>query len=158
LSRGALLLLLLGLLQGGVAAAADPQHRLVFTGDILLAREVAHEIAVRGIASRPGASPWDAMGKTFAGADLVMGNLEGTIGDPGACAPPLDLCFAVDPRLLALAKRAGFTALGIANNHAGDLAETGRRATRAALLSAGLTPIGAPESPSFLRLEQSTLS
>ena len=135
------------------SAAADPAYRLLFTGDILLAREVAHEIAARG-----GASPWSDMGETFAHADLVMGNLESTVGDPRACAPPLDLCFAGDPRLLEFAKRAGFTAMGIANNHAGDLGEAGRQATRAALPAAGLASIGAPESPSFLHLGSRTVA
>jgi hypothetical protein len=154
MSRGVCaLLLLLGLFQASWAMAAAQQYRLVFTGDILLAREVAHEIM-----SRHGASPWVDMGKTLEPADLVMGNLEGTIGERKTCAAPLELCFADDPHLLSLAKQAGFTALGIANNHSGDLGETGRHATRMALASSGLAPIGSPESPAFIRLGNRTVA
>ncbi len=148
-----LLLLLLGLVQASWAMAAAPQYRLVFTGDILLAREVAHEMA-----ARHGASPWSDMGKILGSADLVMGNLEGTVGDPLGCAAPLELCFADDPHLLDLLKQAGFTALGIANNHSGDLGEAGRRATTMALASAGLAAIGSPESPAFIRLGDRTIA
>jgi hypothetical protein len=147
------LLLLWGLVYGSWAMAATPQYRLIFTGDILLAREVAHEIA-----ARHEASPWADMDKTLRPADLVMGNLEGTIGDPKSCKAPFELCFADDPHLLTLAKQAGFTALGIANNHSGDLGEAGRRATRMALESAGLAPIGSPESPAFIRLGTRTVA
>jgi poly-gamma-glutamate synthesis protein (capsule biosynthesis protein) len=147
------LLFLLVLLQASWAMAATPQYRLVFAGDILLAREVAHEIA-----TRHGASPWVDMGKILEPADLVMGNLEGTVGEPETCAAPVELCFADDPRLLRLAKQAGFTALGIANNHSGDLGQMGRHATRMALASSGLTPIGSPESPAFIRLGNRTVA
>ena len=154
------LLLLWGLVYGSLygswvnaAGSQGPQYRLVFTGDILLSREVAHEIA-----ARHGASPWADMGKTLTSADLVMGNLEGTIGDPKSCQPPLELCFADDPHLLSLAKQAGFTALGIANNHSGDLGATGRRATSTALQSAGLAPVGSTESPAFIRLGARTVA
>jgi len=148
------LLLLCAFACGPWASASDAQqYRLIFAGDILLSREVAHEIA-----ARRGASPWADMAKSLIPADLVMGNLEGAIGDPKPCQAPLELCFADDPRLLSLVKQAGFTALGIANNHSGDLGAAGRRATREALQSAGLAPIGLPESPAFIRLGTRTVA
>jgi hypothetical protein len=127
-------------------------HRMLFTGDILLGREVAREILARG-----QVSPWRDMGATFKDADFVFGNLEGTAGNAGDCLEPKELCFAVDPRLVPLLKQAGFTALGTANNHSGDLGPVGRRATRAALQAAGLTPIGSEDSPVFFRLGAHTV-
>jgi Bacterial capsule synthesis protein PGA_cap len=129
------------------AAASAQQYRLLFTGDILLAREVAHEIE-----ARHGASPWADLTSEFKRADLVMGNLEGTIGARDMCQAPLELCFADDPSLLPLLAEAGFTALGIANNHSGDLGAGGRQETRRALEAVGIAPVGFPESPAFVRL------
>jgi poly-gamma-glutamate synthesis protein (capsule biosynthesis protein) len=55
-------------------------------------------------------------------------------------------------------REAGFTAVGIANNHSGDLGDEGRRQTRAALAAAGVAAIGTPESPAFVRLGEHTVA
>jgi poly-gamma-glutamate synthesis protein (capsule biosynthesis protein) len=144
-----LLALLLLLLPG--LAQAEEGYRLLFTGDILLARETAHEIE-----AKHGASPWaDLAGELH--ADFVMGNLEGAIGPASACQAPAELCFADDPKYLALLAQAGFTALGTANNHAGDLGVAGRQRTHQALEAAGIAPIGFDDSPAFLRLGGHTI-
>jgi hypothetical protein len=129
------------------------QYRLFFTGDILLAREVAHEID-----ARHGASPWMDLDDELKQADFVLGNLEGSVGDPKYCLAKPELCFADNPRFLPLLKKAGFTAVGIANNHSGDLGAEGRCETRAALEALGIAPIGSPESPAFLRLGDRTVA
>lgn len=144
---------LLFLLLGLQAARAEPERRLLFTGDILLARETAREIAARN-----GASPWSAIAPSLKSVDLLMGNLEGAVGDMADCEAPLELCFAVAPHLLPLLKQAGFTAIGIANNHSGDLGAAGRQRTRDSLRSAGLVPIGSEESPAFVRLGNRTVA
>ena len=150
---------LLLLLQGSaVHAGADddaaaPHYRLLFTGDILLSREVAREID-----ARRGQSPWVGLADEFQHADFAMGNLEGSVGDAASCAAPTDLCFADDPRFLPLLKAAGFTAIGIANNHSGDLGAQGRQQTRTALAAAGVAPIGESESPAFVRLGDHTVA
>ena len=118
---------------------------MLFTGDILLSRQVAREIDARG-----GISPWRDIGDAFKGADFVFGNLEGAVGSMDGCAPPKELCFAVSERFVPLLRDAGFTALGTANNHSGDLGAAGRKATRTALQAAGLAAAG-PE-PAFFRL------
>jgi hypothetical protein len=138
---------------GAQAPATAPGYRLLFAGDVLLARGVAQEIDARG-----GLSPWQELAAELHQADFVMGNLEGTIGDPQRCGAPLALCFAVEPRRLALLKQAGFTAAGIANNHSGDLGAEGRGQTRAALKDAGVVPIGTPESPAFVRIGTRTVA
>jgi poly-gamma-glutamate synthesis protein (capsule biosynthesis protein) len=144
---------------------------MLFTGDILLSRQVAREIEARG-----GVSPWRDIGDALKGADFVFGNLEGAVGSVDDCLPPKDqpekdqpekdqaekhrpakdLCFAVSPRLVPLVRNAGFTALGVANNHSGDLGAAGRRATHAALDAAGLAAAG-PEAPVFFRLGPHTV-
>lgn len=49
--------------------------RLVFTGDIMLSRNVRKEIDSHQI------SPWIHLNTVFHSADLIFGNLEGAIGD-----------------------------------------------------------------------------
>ncbi len=142
----------LALVLAPISALAE-DGRMLFTGDILLAREVAHEITARN-----GASPWAALKPEFARADFVFGNLEGAVGDPAQCLAPGELGFAVDPRLLPLLKDAGFTGIGIANNHSGDLGLDGRKQTREALAQAGLTPVGFPDSPIFARIGTRTVA
>jgi poly-gamma-glutamate synthesis protein (capsule biosynthesis protein) len=139
----------------GVAAAGEAEpaalHRMVFTGDILLSRQVAREIEARG-----GVSPWRDIGDALKGAEFVLGNFEGAVGSMDDCAPPKDLCFAVSPRLVPLMREAGFTALGVANNHSGDLGAAGRQATRAALETAELAAAGL-DQPVFFRLGPHTV-
>jgi hypothetical protein len=147
------------------ASAADnadqtAPRRMLFTGDILLSRQVAREIDARG-----GVSPWRDIGDALKDADVVFGNLEGAVGSMDGCRSPnngtkeqssRDLCFAVNPRLVPMLRDAGFTALGVANNHSGDLGAAGRRATREALESAGLAAAGS-DAPVFFRLGRRTV-
>jgi poly-gamma-glutamate synthesis protein (capsule biosynthesis protein) len=132
---------------GGAFAEDDASrmapHRMLFTGDILLSRQVAREIDARG-----GVSPWRDIGDALKDAGFVFGNLEGAVGSMDGCQPPRELCFAVPPRLVPMLRDAGFTGLGTANNHSGDLGDAGRKATREALESAGLFAAGA-DTPVF---------
>ncbi|MGJ4951716.1 CapA family protein [Bradyrhizobium sp. HKCCYLS20291] len=147
------LALLLALVSVRAEAADADAARLLLTGDIMLSRQVSREIAARG-----GLSPWHGLRDVLRGADLVLGNFEATVGASEACEAPKELCFAVDPHLVPLLKDAGFTALGIANNHSGDLGEAGRRATREALQAAGLGAIGSAESPAFVNVRGRTIA
>jgi Bacterial capsule synthesis protein PGA_cap len=136
---------------GSANAVDDPAQtalrRILFTGDILLSRQVAREIDARG-----GVSPWSDIGDAFKDADFVFGNLEGAVGNVDDCQPPKELCFAVSPRLVTLLRQAGFTAAGTANNHSGDLGAAGREATRKTLEMAGVAAVGSNQSPAFFRL------
>jgi poly-gamma-glutamate synthesis protein (capsule biosynthesis protein) len=150
-----LLLLLVGSLAraGSDGNPSASTYRLLFTGDILLTREVAREIE-----TRKGLSPWVGLAGELHHADFAMGNLEGTVGDPKLCGAPQELCFADSPRLLPLLRQAGFAAVGIANNHSGDLGEQGRRDTRTALAAAGVVPLGTSDSPAFVQLGERTVA
>lgn len=128
-----------------VSARAETARRLIFTGDVMLAREVAREIDQRR------RSPWAAL-PDLTHADAVIGTLEGAVGDPAACPMDTAPCFAIRADRLSLAARAGFTAFTLANNHVMDLGQDGQRATRTALADAGLAGLGFADSPGFLRL------
>ena len=132
----------------------EPEIRLLFTGDVLLSRQVAAEIRLKR------QSPWTNLGDLFRSANWVGGNLEGAVGDASACAGSSERspCFDVDASLLPLARAAGFTALGSENNHAGDLGAAGRESTRRALAASGLLPLTFEASPAFLRFGATTVA
>ncbi len=130
-----------------IPAMAGEEARLLFAGDVLLSRQVGVEI------DRTGRFPWERMTETFGKADLVFANLEGAVGSSADCLQRATPCFAVSPHRVDLLARAGFHALSVENNHAGDLGDTGRAATRQALLNAGLRPVPFEGGPSFFRVQ-----
>jgi hypothetical protein len=135
------------------ANATDDELRLLFTGDVLLSRQVQAEIA------RSGRFPWAGLQGLFRASGFVVGNLEGAVGSAGDCAPAASAspCFAIPRDLISLLSRAGFGAMGAANNHAGDLGEPGREATRAALAEAGIRSLSWEDSPIFVESGRLTI-
>jgi hypothetical protein len=81
-------------------------------------------------------------------ADVVLGNLEGTLSVGGAskCGAGSSNCFAFQtpPGYARWLKRAGFTVMNLANNHAYDFDPSGQRQTIAALRKVGLLHTGRP--------------
>ena len=134
-------------------AASGRELRLLFTGDILLSRQVQAEI------QRTRRSPWDGWPPIFPEADWVLGNLEGAVGVPADClsTSARSPCFAMPDSALALLRQAGFRALGTANNHRNDLGEAARHATRQRLRQEGLGALSFEDSPSFWRSGDITL-
>jgi len=143
---------ILGLALGVAFASESPEVRLLLTGDVLLDRGVRLEI------ERTARSPWEDLRSLFRNADLVIGNLEGAIGAREDCLPDRAPCFAASPSTLRLLKQAGFKAMGLANNHAGDLGPEGFRFSQEALRQAGITPLSWEESPQFLPVGRITVA
>jgi Bacterial capsule synthesis protein PGA_cap len=87
--------------------------------------------------------------------DVVLGNLEGTLttASYSKCGAGSSNCFAfhAPPSYAQVLKRAGFTILNLANNHAYDYGPQGQSDTRAALRRAGLRSTGAPGQIAYLR-------
>ncbi len=92
---------------------------------------------------------------TFAGisrflhGDIVFGNLEGTLATGGTpkCSPyGVDGCFTfrADPSSVGALKRAGFTVMNLANNHALDYGPDAQAQTIATLKSVHLAYDGLP--------------
>jgi hypothetical protein len=132
----------------------DPGIRLLFTGDILLSREVRREIELTGI------FPWTGFADLFKNATWIAGNLEGAVGSAEQCIPTDSdsPCFDVPASLIPLLSKAGFRAIGIANNHSSDLGPTGRTATRAVLRNAGIEALSFEDSPLFMTLGGQTVA
>ncbi len=127
--------------------------RLLFTGDILLARGVERQLIHDPQAfSR-------ALGPILSGADLAIGNLEGAAGPQDACPesvqqPP---CFPIREEFIPLLRQAGFKAIGQENNHSTDLGQAARQATRRLLEQNDLTALTYEQSPQFIRLHGLTI-
>src|SRR5579859_7416620 len=134
-------------------AKRSGEIRLLFTCDIMLARQVQVELKHRHI------SLWSGFTQLFAGADWVGGNFEGAIGTQTQClAASQNLCFAAPPDSMDLLKLAGFKALSVENNHAGDLGKPGREQTLNQFLDAGILPLDFEHSPQFLRFGSVTVA
>jgi poly-gamma-glutamate capsule biosynthesis protein CapA/YwtB (metallophosphatase superfamily) len=82
------------------------------------------------------------------GADVVLGNLEGTLSSGGGskCGPSSSNCFAFQtpPSYVRWLKGAGFSVMNLANNHAFDFGPAGQAQTLRALDAAKIRHTGRP--------------
>lgn len=104
---------------------APGSFTLVAGGDIALAGGGATSSTFAGI-------------RRFLKGDLVFGNLEGTLAAGGSpkCGPyGVDGCFTfrADPASAVELRRAGFTVMNVANNHAMDYGASAQQETMSAL-------------------------
>lgn len=136
------------------ANAGEVQTKMIFTGDILLSREVKREITLKH-----GQNPWGNIKPFFKGADWVIGNLEGSVGGVENCIErDSKLCFAIQTQSLELLKEAGFTALSVENNHSGDLGSTGIEDTRTSVNKIGMSANDFEHSPGFVKLNNHVIA
>ena len=94
-----------------------------------------------------GRSFFDNVETDLAG-DVVLGNLEGTlsVGGGSKCGAGSTNCYAFQtpPSYAAWLKKAGFTVMNLANNHAFDYGPSGQAQTLAALQKQHLATTGRP--------------
>ena len=94
-----------------------------------------------------GRSFFDSVETDLAG-DVVLGNLEGTlsVGGGSKCGAGSSNCYAFQtpPSYAAWLKKAGFTVMNLANNHAYDYGPSGQAQTLAALRSSASRPRAGP--------------
>jgi hypothetical protein len=128
----------------GAAAPRPPATgllRLAAVGDIVMGS------LPYGLPADGGASFFDPVKHLLKG-DVVLGNLEGTlaVGGSSKCGSGSPNCFAfkTPPSYARWLRRAGFTVMNLANNHAMDFGEQGQRETVAALDRVGLRHTGRP--------------
>ena len=104
---------------------------LTVVGDIMLARGVTDpRNALRPLSRRLGS------------ADVTVGNLESTLSTEGAPRQGTD-SFGADPGVIRWLRLAGFDALSLANNHAGDYGDAALLTTVRLLRESALAPFGA---------------
>ena len=112
--------------------------RIILTGDILLDRGVRQVIEHRGADHLFS----DGIDSVFRAAQVVVGNLE---CPATRIESPVykRFIFRAEPEWLGTLRRHGFTHLNLANNHAIDQGRRGLADTRANIIKAGMTPVGA---------------
>lgn len=133
------------------AEKSTASAKLIFTGDIMLARDVERTIKNRGtnwpfLQLSPSLTHF---------ADIIIGNLETTIRSEELLEEENVLNFDTIPSNLEILKEAGFTHLSLANNHTDDFGSTVTTTTRNAVTNNEMIPFGDPaKSPEYIeRLE-----
>lgn len=125
----------------------EPEIKLLFTGDILLSRNVEVEI------ERGQKDPWEDLTELFKSADLVVGNLEGAVGERSQDDSLSNLIFDIKEKHLPLLPNAGFHVMTIENNHSSDVAKDGKSKTADALLKNNIIPVSYESSPHFINVK-----
>ncbi|MDA0352553.1 MAG: CapA family protein [Chloroflexi bacterium] len=139
-------------------ATETPSIMIAAVGEIMLARDVTDQMASNGVLS-----PFERILPLFAGADLVIGNMEGTFTERGE---PLEkeYTFRTPPAFAEGIARAGFDAVSLANNHSYDFGTIGLLDTTDALDAAGVPHFGAGAdersayAPLFFRVGSQTVA
>lgn len=126
--------------------------RILFTGDILLSRNVAKEIGFKKI------NPWFNLMSEFKQADIVAGNLEGAVGTTADIKNSVNIIFDIPAKSLTLLREAGFSVITVQNNHINDLGISNRDTTITELKKAGLVPVSISNSPWFINIKNTTIS
>lgn len=121
------------------AAAYPIQVQGPTPGQVTTVTIVGDVMLGRGVTGRPVLAP---MSERLASADLTVGNLESTLSDDGAPTQGGDSFYA-PPAVRRELRSAGFDALSLANNHAGDFGERALVQTVDRLRAAGLPTFGA---------------
>jgi poly-gamma-glutamate capsule biosynthesis protein CapA/YwtB (metallophosphatase superfamily) len=143
LTLGLLLAAAISTLAGSAGGANPPPVvRFAFTGDIAM---------VAG----PADDYFRSVHRELAG-DVVLGNLEGTLTERGTpkCGAGSSDCFSfhAPPTYAHLLRRAGFTVMNLANNHAMDYGDVGQQDTVAAVRKARLLTTGRPGEIAYLKV------
>ena len=141
---------------------------LVTTSAAARARAQSRPIALTAVGDIAMAPSSDGGAGFFRGVrsalqgDVVLGNLEGTLTTGGAskCSISSSNCFAfrAPPAYARVLRRAGFTIMNLANNHALDYGSTGERQTISALDRVGLRHTGRPGEIAYLRVGRTRIA
>ncbi len=128
--------------EGGEKPHAGEVITIAAVGDIMMGSDYPEA----KLPPRDGEGIFDEVKQAFSGQDIVFGNLEGPLLEGGRSTKceKLSSCFAfrTPTRYVRYLREAGFTAVGVANNHASDFGDEGRESTLRTLASAGIQAAG----------------
>ncbi|MCX6735885.1 MAG: CapA family protein [Candidatus Parcubacteria bacterium] len=110
---------------------------IIAVGDIMLGRYV-EELSLRKGRNYPFASTT----KIFSGADVVFGNLEGTVPNEHEKTPNYGWRFSFNKEAVKEARRAGINVVTLANNHSTDFGGSGYDETVSSLNDIGIVSVG----------------
>jgi Bacterial capsule synthesis protein PGA_cap len=122
--------------------ASDKKSSLLFTGDVLLARNVEYLMKKEG-----NDYPYKLLSlSSLAPNPAIIGNFESAMPSTHVPTQALGMNFSVDPVFLSALKDAGFTHLSLANNHSFDYGTDGYQNATAQLQAHELTAFGNGET------------
>lgn len=110
-------------------------------GDILLEGSFLG-LVEEVIKARGGNFVFSHMQSILQSADIVMGNLENPLSDRGAPVYKIGPNFRASPKMAKILRKAGFTVLGVANNHTRDYGNLAFIDTLTSLRKEGILPVG----------------
>ncbi len=116
----------------------DPPLSLLIVGDIMLAGRTRRLLKENGLEY-----PFEATLPILEQARIVVGNLEGPLTREPRRPTLRNYAYRVKPKLAMTLKKAGFTAMALANNHLLDCGRKGVLDTLEALAATGIAPLGA---------------
>ncbi len=128
-------------LAGQLPQAEDaiyPVTRLLFIGDLMLARGVEWKIGKKGLDY-----PLKNVTDFLSAPDLTIGNFEGTIRD----TPNQEMdgfTFDTTPTIAGILPKAGIDVVSLSNNHSDDYGASIAQYTRDAITKLGMIPFGDP--------------
>lgn len=122
--------------------AIDKKDSLIFTGDVLLARNVEFLMKQKGTNY-----PFALLTLTSLSPNpAIIGNFESAMPETHLPTQALGMSFSVDPSFLIGLKTAGFTHLSLANNHSFDYGPGGYENAAAQLQKNQLSAFGNGEA------------
>ena len=122
---------------------------VIGVGDIMMGTNYP---TASGLPPNDGANLFQEVAAVLKNADVTMGNLEGVLLDEGGTAktcrdPKVCYVFRSPARYSQNLADAGFDVMSLANNHAGDFGDVGRRSSMKALDQAGIYHAGLTTTP-----------
>jgi len=119
--------------------SADRSAKILALGDVMFGRNV------RVLMERDGGDyPFRQIGNDLQSYDAVIANLEGPAAENATRTPMNSMRFVFASQTIGELRRAGVTAVSLANNHAWDYGEAGFSETERILRDQGLEFFGQP--------------
>ncbi|MEX0918226.1 MAG: CapA family protein [Candidatus Paceibacterota bacterium] len=136
---------------------SEESYRMIFLGDIMLARDVERKMATYG-----RDYPFSHMASHF-DANTVVGNFEAAVPEVHVPTPSMTMQFSVPAQNIPALAGARITHLSLANNHTDDYGKVGFAHTKHVIENTGITPFGSPfslatTSIAYIETEQLTIA
>ena len=112
---------------------------MLFTGDVLLARDVEHIMRTYGFSY-----PFKDIQSVLNSAEFVVINFESTVPLNHNSTPSMNIRFSVAEDQLPILNNVGITHVSLANNHTFDYGISGLENTRQKLASNNIVTFGDP--------------
>lgn len=138
----------------GVAVAPARGLTIAVVGDIMMGTTFPDDTP--RLPANGGKNLFDDVKPVFAAADVVCGNLEGVLMEPGGTArkmgsnPKTYYIFRMPTAYVNNLVDAGFDFVSVANNHANDMQDAGRKSTQRVLNDAGIAFAGQTNCPTAI--------